>query len=275
MLNNEDLRHLQRCELIISNEIKRICEANNIRYFMVAGTVLGTVRHSGFIPWDDDMDFGMERTEYERFCHVCETSLGSEFVLQTWDTDPDYPFSFGKVRLKNTKVKELFASSSATRENGIFVDVFPFDNAPDDLDKRKKQEKMYFFYRRALWIKKGYGKNVLTQGFKQKFKYYAFLLLCGFIPYRMLKKAFNRSIQKYNNENTKRLVFDAPYSYEKNCVDRELIIDLIDGDFEEYSFPMPSNYQSYLNHLYGDYMKLPTPNERHSHDILEVDFGSY
>lgn len=275
MLTDEELKKLQRCELMIANEIKRICEDNNIKYFMVAGTVLGAVRHKGFIPWDDDMDFGMMRSEYEKFCAACIIELDDDFILQTWDTDPNYPFSFGKIRLKNTKIEELFASSKETLEKGIFVDVFPFDNVTDKENEVKSHARKYYFYKRAMWMKKGYGKNILTQNFKQKIKYIISSIVLSFVPYYLLKLRFEKTIMKYNHIETSRLVFDAPYKFENNCVDRVLIENLIDGIFEGYIYPMPSDYDAYLRHLYGDYMKLPDPDKRHSHDILSVDFGKY
>ena len=275
MLVDEELKHLQRCELIIANEIKRVCDKKNISYFMVAGTVLGSVRHKGFIPWDDDMDFGMVRSEYEKFCLACKTELGEDFALQTWDTDPNYPFSFGKIRLKNTAIEELFASSHVVLEKGIFVDIFPFDNVPDEESEAKSLARKYFFYKRALWMKKGYGKNILTQNFKQKIKYFISSALLSFVSYSFLKTRFERAIKKYNHIETKKLVFDAPYRFEKNCVERTLIENLCDGVFETEIYPMPRDYDTYLTHLYGDYMKLPDPAERHSHDILSVVFGKY
>ncbi len=274
MLNDDKLKHLQKCELLIADEIKRICDKNDIRYFMVAGTMLGAIRHQGFIPWDDDMDFGMERAEYEKFCKICKTELSQAFKLQTWDTDNSYPFSFGKIRLNNTHIRELFASPHNSCD-GIFVDIFPFDNAPDDSKLFKKQGFYYYLFKRALWLKKGYGINIKKQGLKQKVKYELISIALAIIPYRYLKYCFNRVIQKYNAIETKRLVFDAPYSYEKNCVEREWVLDLTSYPFENNSFPAFKSYNTYLAHLYGDYMELPEIRKRHSHDILSVEFGKY
>ena len=89
MPGEEQLDKIHFLELKIAKEIKRICDKNNIKYFLTAGTLLGAVRHGGFIPWDDDMDIGMLRMDYEKFINACQKDLGKEFFLQTWDTDPE------------------------------------------------------------------------------------------------------------------------------------------------------------------------------------------
>lgn len=274
MLEGNELRKLQMCELLIADEIKRVCEKNNIRYFIVAGTLLGAVRHGGFIPWDDDMDFGMLREDYDRFVEVCQKELSPDYVLQTWDTDENYPFSFGKLRLNNTHIMESFSSPSNSHD-GIFVDIFPFDNAPDNYNERKKQERRYYLYKRVLWIKKGYGQNIKEESMIKHIKYNVSKRLCSPVPYRKVKNQFDKIIRKYNGYKTNRVVFDAPYSYEKNCIDIQWAKDLNVYEFEGHSYPGIRDYDAYLSHLYGDYMTLPPEDKRHSHDIVKVDFGPY
>ena len=91
------LSKIHSLQIKIALEIKRICEKNGLPYFIIAGTLLGAVRHGGFIPWDDDMDFGLLREDYEKFIEACKTDLSDEFFLHTWDTDPEYPFSYAKI----------------------------------------------------------------------------------------------------------------------------------------------------------------------------------
>ena len=101
-MDEKTLQKLHALELEIAAEMKRICEKHRIRYFMIAGTLLGAVRHGGFIPWDEDMDFGMLRADFERFVSVCADELDREkYFLQTGDSDPGYTYAFAKIRLNH------------------------------------------------------------------------------------------------------------------------------------------------------------------------------
>lgn len=262
-------------ELKIALEIRRICEKHNIAYFLIAGTLLGAVRHGGFIPWDDDMDIGMLRKDYERFLEVCVEELGEEFLLQTWDTDPDYPFSFGKIRLKGTHIVEGFSENSDPEKNGLFVDIFPFDSVPDDPKQQKKQARFYFLCKRILWIKKGMGVNMKKGSLKQRIKYYGFSLICCLIPYNVVKKHYQRIQTKYNDLQTQKVVTDGSYSYDKESLERKWVTNLDTVTFENEQFLSFREKYVYLTYFYGDYMKLPPKEKRNRHQMLNVDFGPY
>ena len=124
----KNLRKLQLLQLDIAKAIKELCESNGIPYFLIGGTLLGAIRHKGFIPWDDDFDVGMLREDYERFIKIAEEKLDKKkFFLETWDTEKGYGFPFAKVKLNGTKYPERNAPKSV--HQGIFVDVFPIDTA--------------------------------------------------------------------------------------------------------------------------------------------------
>ena len=129
-MTEKELLRVHELELVIAEEIKRLCTKHHISYFMIAGTLLGAVRHGGFIPWDEDMDFGMTRKNYDRFVRICQKELdSSRFFLQTMETDPGYTYAFAKIRLLGTVFTEALAKDSKAA-NGIFVDIFPFDHVP-------------------------------------------------------------------------------------------------------------------------------------------------
>lgn len=122
-MERELLRKVQLTQLEIAKEIRRVCEENDIPYFLTCGTLLGAVRHQGFIPWDDDMDVGMLRENYEKFCRIAPEKLKPEYCWQSWYTDPNYALPFGKVRKRGTLYLE--AKSHRLEENGFYVDIFP------------------------------------------------------------------------------------------------------------------------------------------------------
>ena len=269
------MEKLHSLELKIAVEIKRICRKHEIPYFLTAGSILGAVRHRGFIPWDDDMDIGMLRADYDRFLEVCEAELGDEFLLQTWDTDPDYPFSFAKVRLKGTHIVEGFSEKTDPQKNGLFVDIFPFDSVPEDVKEQKRQARRYFLCKRLLWIKKGMGSNMKKGPLKQRIKYYAFCVFAAFFSYDSIKAYFKKTQIKYNHLDTARVVTDGSYSYWKESILREWTTNLEPVQFETEQFLSYKASKEYLTYFYGDYMKLPPEEKRNRHELKQVDFGPY
>lgn len=274
MSSKDQMLKLHLLELEIAREIKRICEKNNIKYFLTAGSVLGAIRHGGFIPWDDDMDIGMLRKDYERFLVTCKTDLDDRFFLQTWDTDPEYPFSYAKLRLKGTRFVEKFTKDSGMYD-GLFVDVFPYDNVPDSKILQKIQGLKYFMCKRILWIKKGLGTNMLQDSKEQMFRYYLFLIFSKFFNYKRTKEYFRKVQTKYNNRVTQKVVTDGSYSYVKESILSRWAEQLEPVKFETEEFLTYKDRIEYLTYFYGDYLKLPPVEKRNGHSSVCIDFGPY
>ena len=138
--SSERLRKLQLVQLLSLLEIKRICDKHNIHYTPIGGTLLGTIRHKGFIPWDDDIDVGMLREEYNKFLEVAKDELRPEFFLQTYETDPNYPKALARLCVNGTRYM-LKWEKDADIHHGVFTDIFPYDNSPND-----KLQQMYHKY---------------------------------------------------------------------------------------------------------------------------------
>ena len=263
----DEKQKLQNVILIIAREIDRICRDNNIKYFMDGGTQLGAVRHGGFIPWDDDFDIGMRRSEFKRFLTACRKYLDSEkFYLETVE-DAGYGFSFAKIHLNNTEIIENF-SKNAKVHRGIFVDIFPYDNIPDSFVKRKFFLLENHVLKNMIWIKENYGDET----HRKQFRYKLLKLLGKAVPLPILKQGREHLIQKYNKIETK---YCFTSDYPQNVFQSIWLDDVVRYPFEDASFLGVRQYDDFLTTLYGNYMELPPIEKRIVHSNHKVDYGSY
>lgn len=266
------LRRVQLTQLEIAREIKRVCEENDIRFFLLGGTYLGAVRHQGFIPWDDDMDLGMLRGEYEKFCRIAPEKLGPDYCLQTWYTEPNYGLPFGKVMKRGTVYLES-KKSRRLQENGIYVDIFPFDSVPQDLQQRQKLAKQLLRLYRLRLMKCGYKpwmeEDKVLWHKRLGYLFYQFqALFCG---KQALARDYDALAEAQPDTDT---VSEQSGMAQPLYVRREWCEDLVNYTFEGEQFPAPRAYDEFLTIYYGDYMQLPPEDQRENrHQIVQVDFG--
>jgi lipopolysaccharide cholinephosphotransferase len=240
---------------------------------MVGGTLLGAVRHKGFIPWDDDLDIGLLREDYEKFLSVCKipNMLSEKFYIQTWDNDEGYGYGFAKLRIKGTLYAEDI-SSNTTSKNGIYIDIFPFDNFPHK-DNLKYNIIKFYFWSRLLLYKKGY------KAWKKTFSRRAFvwgMLIVGIIfPNNYIKSRIIKIIMRDSKNNDRAINYFGCYK-ENDTVTISELENCKWLPFEGELLPAPSNYHDFLTNIYGDYMKLPPEENRYNrHKIIKLDFGNY
>jgi lipopolysaccharide cholinephosphotransferase len=150
-----DLERLQRHQLQVALHVRNLCERHGIRYFLVAGTLLGAVRHQGFIPWDDDLDIGMLREDYDRFIELAQNELPEDYFVQTYMSDPFMPLPYAKIRVNGTVLREV-ASRDCQWHSGIFIDIFPFDGVPANQMVRVVHKWSLYFFGRTLLVKCGF-----------------------------------------------------------------------------------------------------------------------
>lgn len=258
---------LHKTILIIANEINKICKKHGIDYFIDGGTLLGAVRHGGFIPWDDDFDIGMKRNDFDKFLDVCKEELDCErFYLET-SMDCGYAFEFAKIHLNGTEIIEDF-SKNANVHHGIFIDIFPYDKVPNSY----LLQKVFLFknkiIKNIIWNKLNYG----TYEQRKKISNRIFKFIGNLIPTYSLKDFRNRFIQKYNSSDSMTYFTS---DYPNILLNEEWLQCLVDYEFEEYKFIGVKNFDSYLHNLYGDYMSIPPEDQRVVHSDLEIDFGDY
>ncbi len=263
---------LRKTQLEILRFLKKICMENNINYFLDSGTLIGAVRHGGFIPWDDDIDIGMARSEYERLIKIWKETYEDEkisYYLKCKEIDKTCAMPFAKLCKKNTKIVE-HETNGSSGTHGISIDIFPFDDIP---------EKESFSFGIRLRIAKflvvvSLYKNGY-KGFKNRFR----KILCGsfsWLPYHVINLFQYNTYTKYNNQMKKEMacyIFSRGY---KSCHgDKEKVFGKGNEiEFEGEMFSCPVDYDTYLRTQYGDYMKLPPKeNQKSNHRILEIDFG--
>ena len=150
-LSPQELKNLQSVLLEMLLELDRICKKNNIKYCIFAGTMLGAVRHGGFIPWDDDLDVAMLREEYEKFRKACKSDLNkANFFFQDNTTDPHYRWGYGRIRRKNSEFVRVGQEHMKMR-TGIFLDIFPLDGVPISTPLRGIHNFCCFLLRKLLY----------------------------------------------------------------------------------------------------------------------------
>ena len=262
------LREVQLKELEILQEIKRICEKNNITYFLSCGTLLGAVRHQGFIPWDDDVDICMPYEDYVRFLEACESQLNERFVLQNCYTEPNDHKAFSKIRMNQT----AFLPPHYTKyhiHHGLPVDIFPLTGAPGNSFVQKIKRKLFSLSNYILddnYLRSTYDKYSKEFG-KGKMK---LLFLFYRIPIRLRRHFYDFCLKR----------FLKPCAGRKNVAEIWWNMDFYPARifessvpmlFEGENFPAPAGYKEYLTIQYGDYMQPPPPEKRQGHGEMIID----
>lgn len=269
-----DLRKLQNIELEILEELDRICTKYSIPYFLDSGTALGAVRHQGFIPWDDDIDIGMMRDDYEKFLRIALTELDQHYFLQTLETDPQCPCLFAKIRKNGTTYQEN-NKAGMRMHMGIWIDIFPFDYISSDPNEQKRVITKAKKYRNLFMLKKiphlsaGEGHRSAQYYLKAMIRKIAHICLQLF-PDRYFKKKIQELIDSGKNQKdyVTCLFYGKPIVWRTNGI---VPTGRIIFEGKEFSSVHDSDY--YLKTQYGDYMQLPPKEKRFGHRPLFVDYG--
>jgi lipopolysaccharide cholinephosphotransferase len=267
---DDQLHKLQDTELEILQEIIRVCNANNITYFTVGGTTLGAIRHNGFIPWDDDIDIGMMRDDYEKFLSIAKTELAEGFSLTYYYTDPNSPTYYAKVRKDGTKFVEPY-TKNIKMHHGIFVDIMPYDFAPEDKKERKKYYRRIYFWNQ-LYIAKTVCVASMIETKNQKVISVARHILhfvLAPVSKKYLYEKTDKALRRYNKKNTRCVSSRGLANFESEIDD---LLPTTDHEFSGILVKIPRNADKLLRIQYGDYMKLPPLDKRYGHAPLLLKF---
>ncbi len=247
------LDELKRTELDILKYIDKVCEENNITYFLDSGTLLGAVRHKGFIPWDDDIDIIVLRKDYDHLFDLLKN--GERYKMVWYKNEKNYVQPYGKVCDTETVVVERAKTSTET-QYGVFVDVFPIDNYPDGALARKIYLAKCKFYR--LLRAKAYFSEP-GSSFVGKI---AAIAVKGKDPAYFLKR-LNDVASKYKNKKTECARHVVATTSLAKLGYSSWFEDGGKMQFEDAEFSVPKGYKEYLEMMYGDYMQLPPEDKRH------------
>lgn len=263
-MSEEELKQLQIIQQELIGEVQRICRKCGIHFNMVGGTMLGAVRHRGYIPWDDDADIGFLREEYEKFREACRTELNHEkYYMQDLRDTEGYRWGYGKLRKRGTAFVRL-GQEFMTFEKGISIDLMPFDNVPDQWLKRRVHFFRCFLYRKLLWSE--VGSRTETKPVIRMI--YRFM---GLIPMKIIIGSYQRFIDSGRKKNTK-LVRILTFPTPKGVLGykREWYTQLKLYPFGSMRLPGARDYDGYLKVKYGEYMKLPPVEKRKVHPISKL-----
>jgi len=265
----QTVKHIQKYILEIMKEFDRVCRKNDINYYMVAGTLLGSVRHKGFIPWDDDSDTVILRKDFKKLQEVCKTQLNPKFQLDVCCEGKDDFLPIMKIRFK-----KIFWTAPERKglylEHKFVVDIAAVDSFPESKKDQKKQARQLGFYNNLI-----YGKKHVPTYTKLKTNLRS--LLAFFYPASVahLKRRYQNIAQRFNDQNTPYVfITGSAYPYRKEIIARKYLEEPKEYVFEDTKLLSLSNPEEYLVTLYKDYMKLPPVEDRfgNRHETSDITF---
>lgn len=270
--NDKTLKHLQEVQLMMLKDFIKICEENNINYFAIGGTLLGAVRHNGFIPWDDDIDVLMFREDFEKLNKIMSNTPNEKYHLINVLNEETYHYTWGRFNLKNTKVEDWWTNQVKYTVN-LYIDIFIMDKIPDNKIKRFIHRWSCFTlnqlvqYSLIKYENKSKIKELIQRGA------YYFLKVIPISPMTIKKKCV-KTYRKYENDNCE-LYCDFPSLHMMPIYDPNDFLPIKKSRFEDITINIPKNYDKILTRLYGNYMELPPEEKRFREAHYNVDFGEY
>jgi lipopolysaccharide cholinephosphotransferase len=271
-LVTSDMKKVWYIELDILKEFIRVCNKYNLKYFADGGTLLGVIRHKGFIPWDDDIDIAMLREDYDELVKIGPKEFKHPYFFQTPYTDKYYYQAHAKIRNSNTTEMAKYEFNKKYNR-GIFIDIFPLDNLPDNNKYFVVQQRQIrFFYK--LFTNHFRYDRVKNKTFKRNFVHFLVNIFFTFVSYPYLYKCFEKVCSKYNNISTSKIGLlsflpDDSRFYNR----RESYHTSTMMPFEDIELPVPIGYDDILRLGYGNYMEPARNVNWHSEAIFDTEIS--
>ena len=259
-------KELQQIEYGLLQQFAKVCEDHNLRYWLIGGTLLGAVRHGGFIPWDDDIDVGMPRNDYEILLANSDRWFKNKYNLVYFNKTHDYIYAFAKLEDNDTELIEHDYNHLSNRKSGVYIDIFPFDGMPSNsvykfvwycLLRLVNRLKYLMFCKTNIKEIKITFKNILK-------------ILIGSICQKVFSRNkvlhfYNRLMQVHNFDNSDYVInFEGQWGI-RELVSKSYFSSISEIKFNDCLFKTMGDYKDYLNCIYGDYMKLPPVEKRVTH----------
>lgn len=258
---NYDIDDVHKHILKIAKAVDEVCEKHNLRYYIWAGTMIGAIRHKGFIPWDDDLDIAMPRADYNLLVEHAAEWLPEPYEMVCTETDSEYPLPFGKIQDSSTTLIERMHLRYL---GGIYIDVFPIDGAPEGWLKRKLHFAKYEYYKRLLYLihrdpyKHGHGPNSWLP------------LLCRKLyTMQRVQQHIRTLLQEYDFDHC-RLVADYDDG-SKGTLLKSTLGTPTSYSFEDATLKGVADYNTYLSNKYGNYMAIPPHDDQRQHNFHYLD----
>ncbi len=252
----QNLEVIQQEQKNILDAIVAICEQHHLRYFLIAGTLLGAVRHQDIIPWDDDIDIGMPRKDYNKFLEIAGELLPNHMFLQTYETDPEYMQNFAKVRNSETTHVE-YPVKHLKMNHGIYVDIFPYDGVP-------KSSKMQFIHNKRIVLQCVFLRYFWDTPYVESSVLRRFVKGClsVFTTKLKLQKQLDKILSKYDYDRSETVGSLLSGYKVKTYIARKIYEETTPLPFGAKAYRCPKNYEAILTKLYRNYMELPPVEKR-------------
>lgn len=262
-----EMKKVWAVQLDLLDRFAEVCRRHGLRYFASGGTLLGAIRHKGYIPWDDDIDIMMMREDYEKLLAVADAEFTAPYFFQTAYNDKQY--SRGHAQLRNSNTTAILTEEKGCYpfNQGIFIDIFPTDAIADDETARKKQCRRIRLWEKLLNVTVRYPANKYKSLPKSVLH-----VVASLIPYRFFIRQKEKACARYNGQGMKRVGLISFLTDEERLIFPADAFDRIETvPFEYTTIDIPADYDTLLTQQYGDYRTMKQENSYHGGIIFDAE----